>query len=284
MAKKGGEGMFGYVIADLQELSAEQKDRYRRVYCGICRRIRLQSSSLARLGLSNDMAFLALLLMSLYEPEESCGSRACGLHPIKPRPWTDNVYIAYAADMNVALAYYNALDNWNDDKSLPSGAVSQVLKKHWPRIREVYPRQCAAIEDCLQELSRLERENAPDPDAAAGCFGRLLGQLLVYHQDLWAEDLYQLGYFLGRFIYLADAAVDYEKDKRKGSYNPFVASGMEEASLEQYLVMAMSRCARFFEKLPLVQDKEILNNMIYSGVWLAYRSRQKKHTGGNQDG
>ena len=66
--------MFGYVTASLRELTKEQQRRYSAVYCGICRRIREQSGQLSRLGLSYDMAFLALLLMSLYEPEE-CGGR-----------------------------------------------------------------------------------------------------------------------------------------------------------------------------------------------------------------
>ena len=104
--------MFGFVTVSHKELSAEQKTRYGAVYCGICRKIRERGSNLARLGLSYDMAFLALLLMSLYEPEETCGDRACMLHPIKPKPWIDNEYIQYAADMNVALAYYKALDDY----------------------------------------------------------------------------------------------------------------------------------------------------------------------------
>ena len=104
--------MFGYVTADLRRLNPEQRKRYNGVYCGICRRIREQASGLSRMVLSYDMAFLALLLMSLYEPEEQQGKRACNLHPICPRPWVDSEYIRYAADMNVALAYYKALDDW----------------------------------------------------------------------------------------------------------------------------------------------------------------------------
>ena len=94
--------MFGFVTANGKELTLEQKNRYNAVYCGICRQIRDRSGQLSRLGLSYDMAFLALLLMSLYEPEEISGQRSCMLHPVKPKPWVDNVYIRYAADMNGA--------------------------------------------------------------------------------------------------------------------------------------------------------------------------------------
>lgn len=107
-----GRAVFGFVTANIPELTREQQRRYGSVYCGICRQIRAEGSQLARLGLSYDMAFLALLLMSLYEPEEQQGSRACALHPIRPRPWVDNGYIRYAAHMNVALTYYKCLDDW----------------------------------------------------------------------------------------------------------------------------------------------------------------------------
>ena len=63
--------MFGYVTASWKELTASEKDRYSSIYCGICRRIRAQSGQTARIALSYDMAFLAALLMSLYEPEET---------------------------------------------------------------------------------------------------------------------------------------------------------------------------------------------------------------------
>lgn len=270
--------MFGYVNANFQELTKEQKQRYNAVYCGICRRIRVQAGNVSRLGLSYDMAFLALLLMSLYEPEEETGSRACGLHPVKPRAWVDNPYVRYAADMNVALAYYNCLDDWQDDGKHSAKWMAQQLGKHLPEVEQRYPRQCGAIRACIARLSRLEKENCPNPDEPAACFGELMGQLLTYEEDLWAPALGQMGQALGRFIYLLDAALDYDKDEKKGKYNPFLAmgTGKDWARWEEYLVLAMGRCTASFEKLPLVQDKALLDNILYSGVWVNYRRKGKE--------
>ena len=181
--------MFGYVTANGKELTKLQEKRYNAVYCGICRQIRLQSSGLSRLGLSYDMAFLALHLMSLYEPEEETGTRPCGIHPLRPKSWIDNEYIRYAADMNVALAYYNTADDWQDDKKLSAKVLSGVFGKSYDRIAETYPRQCGAIGQCISQLSRLEKENCPNADEAANCFGALMGELLVYGVDLWAPIL-----------------------------------------------------------------------------------------------
>ena len=269
--------MFGYVTASLKELDKEAQERYGAVYCGICRRIRLQSGQVARLGLSYDMAFLALLLMSLYEPEEDRGEKACRLHPIRKRPWIDNRFVQYAADMNVALSYYNCLDDWEDDKKYSARLLARQFGKHLPEIAARYPRQCGAIEDCIRQLSDMEKARCANPDEPASCFGRLMGELLTYEEDLWAPTLRQMGLYLGRFIYLLDAALDYEKDAKKGKYNPYLAmgTGRDWPRWEEYLVLTMGRCTENFEKLPLVQDKPLLDNILYSGVWVNKRGKKE---------
>ena len=270
--------MFGYVTASFQELTKEQQHRYNSVYCGICRRIQAQSGNTARLTLRYDMAFLSLLLMSLYEPEEVSGKNACLPHPVTKKPWVDNDCIRYAADMNVALAYYNCLDDWHDDRSHRALLLARALEKQLPEIESRYPRQCTAIKQCIAELSRLEKENCPNPDTPAACFGALMAQLLTYREDLWAKDLRQLGDALGRFIYLLDAALDYDKDRKKGKYNPYLAmgTGKDWPRWEEYLLLTMGRCTDAFERLPLVQDKALLNNILYSGVWINYRRKRKE--------
>ena len=269
--------MFGYVMASVRELSQDAKNRYTAVYCGICRGIRESAGQSARLGLSYDMAFLALLLMSLYEPEEASGKRACNLHLLNPRPWVDNTYIRYAADMNVYLAYLNALDDYRDEGNLVSRSAAKILEKSCAAIRDRYPRQCAAILENLDRLAQLEKENCSNPDECAACFGALMGEILVYHEDMWAPTLRQMGMALGRYIYLADAAIDYRRDKKKHQFNPFIPmeTGEDWPRWEQYLVLAMGRCTDYYERLPLVQDKDILDNILYSGVWLEYRRRQR---------
>ena len=270
--------MFGYVTASWKELSKPQRDRYGSVYCGICRGIRNQSGQLARISLSYDMAFLALLLMSLYEPEETTGKNACLIHPVSKRVWTDNAFIRYSADMNVALAYYNALDDWQDDRNPGARLLAETLGKYLPEIECRYPRQCAAIRTCIAQLSEREKADCSNPDEPAACFGQLMGELLVYEEDLWAHSLRQMGDALGRFIYLLDAALDYRKDLKKGKYNPYIAMGLGEdwQRWEDYLVLTMARCTDYYERLPLVQDKPLLDNILYSGVWVNYRAKRKE--------
>lgn len=155
--------MFGIVAASLSELTPEEQKRYNAVYCGICRAIRDDASNLCRLGLSYDMAFLALLHMSLYEPEETSGERACILHPVKPKPWIDNAAVRYAADMNVALAYFNCLDDWQDDRSVPAKVMAGAFGKHSARIQAQYPRQWQPLKGPSAACPSWKRTTAPIP-------------------------------------------------------------------------------------------------------------------------
>ena len=168
--------------------------------------------------------------------------------------------------------------DWQDDGKISARVLARQFGRHVPEIEARYPRQCKAIEDCIRRLSELEKANCSNPDEPASCFGELMGQLLTYEEDLWAPTLRQMGFYLGRFIYLLDGALDYEKDEKKGKYNPYLAmgTGKDWARWEEYLVLTMGRCTDFFEKLPLVQDKPLLDNILYSGVWMNKRKKGQK--------
>lgn len=268
--------MFGYVIANLEELKDADRARYASVYCGICRAIGRQNSQLSRLGLRYDMAFLALLLMSLYEPEEHHTSGRCLVHPVEKRNWVDCEMIRYTADLNVALAYLKCQDDWKDDRKLSARAMASAMEGHYSRICGQYPRQCGVMQDCLAELAALERGRCPEPDRPAAVFGRLMEELFIWKADLWEQELRGMGQALGRFIYLMDAVLDLPKDRRSGSYNPFGFGDWPQEDLEKILLLTMGRATFYYEKLPLVQDKGLLDNILYSGVWVRYREKNRK--------
>lgn len=81
------------------------------------------------------------------------------------------------------------------------------------------------------------------------------------------------GIFLGKFIYLMDAYEDIEKDRKKGNFNPFLSmcgeNGFDD-EVYHILRMMMAECSRAFEKLPVLQNVDILRNILYSGVWCRY--------------
>ena len=75
--------MFGFLMANQDLLSEDEKERYRGCYCGLCKILGSRHHVQARFTVTYDMVFLILLLSSLYEPEEHDGKEACIIHPFK---------------------------------------------------------------------------------------------------------------------------------------------------------------------------------------------------------
>ncbi len=271
--------MFGYVTINEKDLSQQQRERYHDCYCGLCRTLGKQHGFTGRFTLSYDLTFLKILLGALYETDDQTGTQRCLPHPLKAHPYIVNKFDTYAADLSIALAYHNSLDDWNDDKNIASLALSKIEQGTYLKISSKYPRQCAAICHCLSELSRFESENSTNLDSVSSCFGELMAELFDYKKDEWSNTLRDVGFYLGKFIYLMDAYEDLPKDIKHKRYNPFTLMSAEadyEERVKDYLTAAIAACANAFERLPVLQDADILRNILYSGVWTRYAILQKQ--------
>jgi len=274
--------MFGYVRPDLNALPEEARARYRSHYCGLCRALGKRHGQLTRLMLTYDLTYLTIFLSSLYEPEEETGESRCLPHPKKKHAWRSSAITDYAADMTIALTYHKCRDDWQDDRSLPAKAVSALLKKHYQQVKERWPRQCAAIERAMTEQAEIESRRDETPDAAPACFGRLMAALFVMEEDFWTPALSVFGDSLGRCIYMLDAVCDHDQDAKSGSYNPVILMGKQPEDMRETLEMLLGSASVAFERLPLLQDEDILRNILYSGLWQGYdeclRRRAQKTT------
>ena len=264
--------MFGFIVADQSTLTPQEFARYRACYCGLCAAIRSRHGELCGATLTYDLTLLPLLLGALYQPEERQEEKRCAVHPLKKRQRWSSCYTDYAADMNVLLAYYKLMDDWQDDGDLLRCGAAQCLKKACRKIGEKYPRQSRAVQECLQQLSAVENAGSSNPDEAAHWFGMLMGELFWLEEDEYAETLRRLGYFLGKFIYLQDASVDLYRDLRRQRYNPLAFCELTDH--RPMLRLLIGEATEELEKLPLHRDAQILRNILYSGVWSKYEMAQ----------
>lgn len=271
--------MFGYIIPNYDELKVRELKEYRQYYCGLCRCLKERYGIKGQITLTYDMTFLGLLLTSLYEPEITVKSCRCVAHPAKRHEYIQSEYLYYAADMNILLMYYKCLDDWKDEHKVIKASYAGLLKRAGSKVKEKYPDKAARIQDGLDKLSMAEKEKNPVLDEAAGYFGDICSSLFVYKKDEWSEDLSRIGYFIGKFIYLLDAYEDLEDDINGERYNPYIIMCKEDGfdeKVRQILVMMMSEVGRAFERLPILENVQILKNIIYSGVWCRYDAVCKK--------
>ena len=279
--------MFGYIIINKPELKFKEFDIYHSYYCGLCQVLKERYGKRGQLTLSYDMTFVLMLLSSLYEPETIEATCKCIAHPFEKHPFRKNIYTEYVADMNVLFGYYKSLDDWKDDKKLLKLIFAKILESKTGKYKEQYSEKLRKINMLMHNLSQAEKDGCEDIDAMAGMFGKIMAEIVACKEDEWSQTLRALGYYLGEFVYLSDAYEDIEEDLKKNRYNP-LRKRYESADFEEecraILTMMMANCCKEFEKLPILENVEVLRNILYSGVWCRYESvREKRQNRANED-
>ncbi len=273
--------MFGYIYVNRKNLTEESRKQYEAYYCGLCRVLKQNSGVKAQMLLNYDMTFLVILMTGLYELPNEETTFVCGVHPGRKKTAYLNDATRYASDMNVLLSYYNLVDDWKDDRSCSKGLLSLTLRREHRRLLEKYPRQAEALRRYMERLDELETKREQNIDAISGLTGEMLGEIFAWKDDIWADELRCLGFYMGKFIYLMDAYEDLERDQKKNEYNPF--EGLAKDRPADYdtiskliLTSMMTECAKSFERLPILLHADILRNILYSGVWSRYEYLQDK--------
>ncbi len=263
--------MFGFVIASKEGLTPEEERIYRAYYCGLCRELSKIAGFKGRITLNFDMTFLALFLSAYYHlPEEVCTEK-CLVHPIKAHSFIVNRFTEYAAQMNLLLSYFKFDDDWKDDKSIKALAAKSSLQKAVEKIQRQYPQKTERIQGYLKDLASIEASGEHNPDIPANCFGRLMAQLF----DVQGEDsaLSEFGFRLGKAIYIMDACVDLKKDVRKCRYNPMIEVSSHD--FQKILTILLSDCTDIYDTMNIIQNKGIIENILFSGIWTRFRKEGK---------
>lgn len=271
--------MFGYIIVNKAEMKFREFDVYHSYYCGLCRVLKEKYGAAGQMSLSYDMTFILMLLTSLYEPETQHSICRCVAHPFEEHEYRTNIFTEYIADMNVLFTCYKCSDDWEDERKLGKLLYGKLLSRKSGRIKELYADKLRKICMLMHDFSLAEREGNADIDTMAGLFGKVMEQIVVCREDEWSENLHALGFYLGKFIYLLDAYEDVELDIQKGTYNPLKEKYKEidfEEDCRMILTMMMSECCKEFEKLPILENVEILRNILYSGVWTRYETVRER--------
>lgn len=271
--------MFGYVEINKLELKVKDYNRYHAYYCGLCRSLKSKYGFSGQITLTYDMTFLIILLTGLYELKPKKEIHSCVMHPGSKHITLSNEITDYGADMNFLLSYYNLMDDWADEHKILPLSLAKLMQVKCKKVEEKYPRQAKTIKKYMKKLSISERRKEDNLDKVAGFTGNLVGELFIWKEDIWSNILHNMGFYLGKFIYLMDAYVDKEKDIKKSNYNPWKSTIQKEdfeENAKQILTMMMAECSKEFEKLPIFVNLDILRNILYSGVWVKYNIIQQK--------
>lgn len=235
--------MFGYVRPFKSELLVRQYDQYKAAYCQLCRALKQHYGWLASFTLSYDCTFYALLMLSTREAKLSLHHGRCVMNPLKRCDFLESDREAYhkAAALSVLLTYHKLRDNLEDDsfwKSFGSRVFLPFVSRKAKRAAKEYPFLAGEAQKAM-EGQRQAEQSGGGVDACAEPTANLLSALFgeLSCDKMQAVALERFGYFLGRWVYLMDAADDLADDLKEGAFNPFIPrlglSGKTELSCEE---------------------------------------------------
>ena len=213
--------MFGYVRADTPHLYIKDDVLYRAMYCGVCKGIAQVCGNAARMGLSYDITFLSVILHNIKGEDVKIEKQHCLTHCIRSRQMAEvDELTRRLGALNTLLAYYKFTDDIEDGDG--GRGKRLFFKKGYKRAKAKYPEIERLVRENLAEQSKIERANTESVDRAADATANILAEFSDYALGEKATQYtHKLFYTLGKWIYLIDALDDYDKDRKKGAYNPF---------------------------------------------------------------
>ncbi len=230
--------MFGYVRTDTPYLYIKDDTLYRAAYCGVCKGIGSVCGSAARMGLSYDVTFLSVLFHNMLGQDLKIEKQHCLTHCIRVRPMAEvDELTRQLGALNTVLAYYKYTDDIADGDK---GRGKRLwFKKGFKRAKKAYPKIEEIVRVNLAKQDEIEKAKVDSVDRAADATAVMLAEFSSFVLgERTTEYTYRLLYAVGKWIYLIDALDDYDKDVKKGAYNPFAlaykANSKEELLAGKY--------------------------------------------------
>lgn len=277
--------MFGYIRLNKPESKIREYEYYRAVYCGLCRTMGKCTGQCSRLTLSYDTTFMVLVRLSLEGIRPSIERGRCFLHPLRRRPMVkpkkqseEEAVFRLCACAAALLSYHKLRDDLADEKGLKRFRAA-VMKPFLLPARRRAAKRYAPLEQAitahLTELSHWEHEGGPSLDAPAEIFGHLLADVLAYGLEGANKRIAsEIGFHVGKWVYLLDAADDYEEDLKKKRYNPLIGvygktlECHEREALMAALTAELCDAEKGFDLLdyPDGDMEAVIRNIIYIGM------------------
>lgn len=276
--------MFGYVRAFKPQMRMCEYDTYKAFYCGLCKRIKKDYGFIATLTLSYDFAFLSIMNAAINDCDAKAEKCRCIAHPLKKTICVKcDSGLAYPAAAAEILIYHKLRDDCADKgffKKLIAKLMLLFLKRGYKKASKLYPSLAEEIEIQMKQQAALEAKPDCSIDMAAEPSAKMM-QAIAYHisdDNNTCRALERFGYFLGRYIYICDAADDLIDDLKSGNFNPLIKEFDLEGDLDEEqkakisefvkgsVNMTLGELANCYTLLELKKFKPILDNVIYLGL------------------
>lgn len=284
--------MLGYVKAFKPEMKVKDYELYRGVYCSLCRALGRNYSPIAQLFLSYDFAFAAVLRLAAEENGCSFVKKSCPYNPAKKcMICQSKETLDFCSHAIIITVFYKILDNMHDG-GVKSRLIAYLL---YPIIFLMHKKAARLALDVdiiigrsMKIQAEVEKKKSVCIDEAAHPSAEALGNIFsLGFEGERKKSLYTIGYMVGRYVYILDAADDLEDDLKSRSFNPFTEEYGEikdENTRKEFsqritgmLNLTQSSALDALDVLEKKRFEDILENIILDGLTFSAEKVLKKY-------
>lgn len=260
-------------------------ETYKAVYCGLCKVLGKEYGFISRMTLSYDFAFLGLMALALNDSPVVVEPQRCIAHPWRKTPCLKSSDgLAYTAAAAEILIYNKIRDDLDDRRFLAKlfpWFMLKLTKRAYKKAAELYPDLAAYTAEQMSRQAKLEKDNCKSIDRASEPSSNILAEIAagLSEKEEQKRILRRFGYLLGRFVYIADAFDDVEKDFRAGGFNPLVIGNptINDINLPEIqrrtgdsVNFTLGALADSYVQLEIKRFKPIIDNIVYLGLKNAF--------------
>lgn len=269
---------------DKRSLTMEDQAIYRKLYCGQCCSIQRQFGYFSRINVSFDATFFGLLVSAQLMEDPKDANSWCAIAPKKQPIFshTDLPQIVSAC-FSVILAHIREIDRKLDGESSKTQWLQPKLQIHARRAISILSKmgfhenhflKLEADQRAAEEKTGRSLDNYAEPS------GYFLSKAFYFtacaaHQEHNAGLLSEIGYELGKLIYVVDASLDIRKDWERGNFNAFIAAyGLDQSRLDvlckKEILQRLSAYEKIlkknFELIEFYRHQAIIQNILCVGL------------------
>lgn len=280
MVAKGVGFIFGYVRINKGELKVKEYEAYRGIYCSVCRSLGKNYGPAARMILSYDMTFLAMVRLASDNVVPCYKPGRCPFNPSKKCNYCTNCdeELNFVCAAAIIMFYYKVRDNISDSPFFKKILMLfllpfAIVKRN--KAKRLYPEIEAIIAESIVKQTECENKKTASFDEAAHSSAEALGKIFALNAKDKQNELYRFGYFVGRWVYLIDAADDLKSDIKYKSFNVFVNNfnltneRINEDQVEKIRSTLNMSCAcaiDAFEKTEFTVMLPVIENILFDGM------------------
>lgn len=153
------------------------------------------------------------------------------------------------------------LDDYRDNKSVPSLLISKVLYRSYLIVKNKYPHKEKVMREGMDRIHLLEKSNETTLDEISQAFGEILGEMFAYNPEYpQAGLLREIGFNMGKLIYVLDCIDDLKEDTKRNRFNPLINSS--EYPIDSKIEGLLGDIEELAMQLDIKHSKELIVNIV----------------------